>query len=123
MILTVNPVAGQSNPLARRSSTLTAYSEDLFSLPKAVFVKPPKDDKLLRDLLSNPKAHSISSILSTKTSPPIAAFKRVEGRADIGFFNQGIVTGAVMFLSTVALVGGCGCYYGLRYLRPLLFSG
>lgn len=115
-------MAGLSNPLARRSSTVSAYSEDLFSLPKAVFVKPSSDDKLLRDLLSNPKAQSISPLSSKEVLPPIAAFKRVEGRADIGFFNQGIVTGAVMFLSTMALVGGCGCYYGLRYLRPLVFS-
>jgi hypothetical protein len=116
-------MAGQSNPLVRRSSTLSAYSEDLFSLSKAIFVGPSSDNKLLRDLLSNPKAHSISPLSSKEVSPPIAAFKRVEGRADIGFFNQGIVTGAVMFLSTVALVGGCGCYYALKYLRPLVFSG
>lgn len=113
-------MAHRTNPLTRRSSTFTIYSEDLLSLPKSVFITPSEHTTLLQDLLSNPKAQHLSSLLSEKISAPISVFKRVEGRADIGFFDQGIVTGALMFLSTMVVVGGCGCYYGLRYLRPLI---
>lgn len=60
------------------------------------------------------------SSLDRESSAGMPVYKRAEKRVDIGFFDQGIVTGGVMLLSTVFTVAGFGCYYGFGIVRNYL---
>lgn len=45
---------------------------------------------------------------------------RPQKGGDIGFFNQGIVTGGILVLSTALSCTGLLCYYLVRFARASL---
>jgi hypothetical protein len=91
------------------SNPFKPYDELLFSLNKAHFITPPNDYTLLDKALTLGKAELLEPL--TKLASTITPFKRADSRPDIGFFEQGIVTGGLMFLSTIFTVTGVACYY------------
>jgi hypothetical protein len=95
--------------LTAHSNPFKPYDELLFSLTKASFVHPPSDYNMLEKALSLGKPELLEPL--TRVPSKMSPFKRVDARPDIGFFEQGIVTGGVMLLSTIVTVTGVCCYY------------
>ncbi|KAK0383841.1 hypothetical protein NLU13_9752 [Sarocladium strictum] len=116
--LLFHPMAPRT--LTAHSNPFRPYDELLFSLTKAHFVNPPSDYNMLERALSLGKPELLEPL--TRAASRLAPFKRAEGRPDIGFFEQGIITGGVMLLSTVFTVTGVCCYYWMgvpMFLRRL----
>ena len=98
---------------------LGPYSEALFTLPKIHFTLPSAKDMIVEKALSQGGAEILMS-LNQDISSGLPDFKREADRADIGFFNQGVVTGGVIFLSTVVMLASLGYYHGFGMARQYL---
>jgi hypothetical protein len=110
-------MAGPHNPIIRQGSVLTTYTQDLFTTPKGIFCQPPKTGAVPDLATVSINAWAWGDL----TPPSIRLLKRATKRPDIGFFEQGIITGGLMLLSSVAM-GGFGCYYGVKMVKPFLVS-
>lgn len=55
--------------------------------------------------------------LQTKATAALVPFQRPAKAAYIGFFEQGIITGGLLLLSSVATGTGLLCYYGYKHVR------
>ncbi|CRK29019.1 hypothetical protein BN1723_006863 [Verticillium longisporum] len=99
--------------------TLTPYSERHFTLAKGQFIEPTKDGQRLAQLFfeASPKG---CRILHEEASAPLKDMNRVKKGGDIGFFNQGIVTGGIIVLSTAISCTGLLCYYLVKVARSTL---
>ncbi|EGY19352.1 uncharacterized protein VDAG_09812 [Verticillium dahliae VdLs.17] len=99
--------------------TLTPYSERHFTLAKGQFIEPTKDGQRLAQLFfeASPKG---CQILHEEASAALKDMNRVKKGGDIGFFNQGIVTGGIIVLSTAISCTGLLCYYLVKVARSTL---
>ncbi|EEY16508.1 conserved hypothetical protein [Verticillium alfalfae VaMs.102] len=99
--------------------TLTPYSERHFTLAKGQFIEPTKDGQRLAQLFfeASPKG---CQTLHEEASAALKDMHRVKKGGDIGFFNQGIVTGGIIVLSTAISCTGLLCYYLVKVARSTL---
>ncbi|KAL9943282.1 hypothetical protein ACHAP0_005409 [Verticillium nonalfalfae] len=99
--------------------TLTPYSERHFTLAKGQFIEPTKDGQRLAQLFfeASPKG---CQTLHEEASAALKDMHRVKKGGDIGFFNQGIVTGGIIVLSTAISCAGLLCYYLVKVARSTL---
>ncbi|CAK7207216.1 hypothetical protein SEUCBS139899_010025 [Sporothrix eucalyptigena] len=93
------------------------YSTDLFSVPKPQFVTQTKST-LLDNILAGGTRHLKE--LEKKATVALTPQKRPLKAVQLGFFEQGIVTGGVLLLSSVVTCTGVLCYYAVKHARVYL---
>lgn len=88
-------------------------------MAKGQFIEPTKDGQRLAQLFfeASPKG---CQILHEEASAALKDMNRVKKGGDIGFFNQGIVTGGIIVLSTAISCTGLLCYYLVKVARSTL---
>ncbi len=98
------------------------YGEADFSRHKSQFVTPLGQESLLSRVLQQTSPDHLA-ILAQGMTAKLPAIKRTkQGITHIGFFNQGVVTGGVLLLSTVFGVAGVCSYYGFGLIRSRGFG-
>ncbi len=112
------PLNGSINP-----ETCSPYTEADFTRPKAQFTAPSPAQAALARVLQNASADQLSRLAQDSTTklPPVA--RRDQGITHIGFFNQGVVTGGILLLSTVFAAAGTCVYYGFGLIKGHVFFG
>lgn len=114
---TVGPVSPQGKPLDPES--FTPYDADLFTLPKPQYISPLKRPRDLNSILPASTARDLQQ-LDNEATERLPEPKRLKKGGDVGFFNQGVITGGVIFLATVVTCTGALCYYAVKFTRPRL---
>lgn len=99
------------------------YDEADFSRPKAQFVTPSGQESLLSRVLQQTSPDHLAMLTQGMTAKLPAVKRTKQGITHIGFFNQGVVTGGILLLSTVLGVAGVCSYYGFGLIRGRGFSG
>ncbi len=99
------------------------YSEADFSQPKAQFITPSSRESLLSQVLQQASPDSLAALTHEATSKLPEVNRKKQGVTHIGFFNQGVFTGAVLLLSTVLSVAGACSYYGFGLVKGFVFGG
>jgi hypothetical protein len=102
--------------------TYLPYNETLFSKPKAQFVAASAHDSLLAQILRQASPQQLSILAQEALVSLPAVKRRHQGITHFGFFNQGVVTGGVLLLSTVLGVTGVCSYYGFGLVRSRVFG-
>ncbi|KAK4149413.1 hypothetical protein C8A00DRAFT_46978 [Chaetomidium leptoderma] len=103
--------------------TYLPYNEVVFSRPKAQFVAVSAQDALLAQVVHQASPQQLRAF-AQEAMGKLPVVKRVKrGVADMNFFNQGIVTGGILLLSTVVGVTGICSYYGIGLIRSRVFNG
>jgi hypothetical protein len=92
------------------------YSTALFSLPRPQFITQPKATPLVDRVLLGGTARQLKE-LQTKATAALVPFQRPAKAAYVGFFEQGIITGGFLLLSSVATGTGLLCYYVYKHVR------
>jgi hypothetical protein len=97
------------------------YTEADFTRPKAQFSASSPAESALARVLQGGSRDQLAPLAreATATLPPVA--RGTQGITHIGFFNQGVVTGGVLLLSTVFTAAGACLYYGLGLLKGHVF--
>jgi hypothetical protein len=102
--------------------TYLPYNETLFSKPKALFVAPSVQDSLLAQILRQASPQHLTKLAQEALVNLPAVKRRSQGITHFGFFNQGVLTGGVLLLSTVLGVTGVCSYYGFGLVRSRVFG-
>ncbi|KAF4466327.1 aldehyde dehydrogenase family 3 member b1 [Fusarium albosuccineum] len=112
--LMYSPIAPEGHPPQPNHYGL--YHETLFSRSKPKYLTNSNLDNKLATFSNATLSHQLSAIdqEATKKLPEIARLKKAGG---IGFFNQGIVTGLVLILTTFVSGTGLMGYYAVKYWR------
>lgn len=97
------------------------YSEADFTRPKAQFVTPSRQESLLARALQNASPDQLAALAQETIAKLPAVHRAHQGITHIGFFNQGVVTGGILLLSTVLGVTGVCSYYGFGLIRSRVF--
>ncbi|KAM0324344.1 hypothetical protein ACHAQA_008125 [Verticillium albo-atrum] len=100
-------------------NSLTPYDDRHFTLPKAQIIEPTKINKRLNALVFEPTPRDLRT-LNDEATVELKDMARVKKGGDIGFFNQGIVTGGILVLSTALSCTGLACYYLFKAVRSTL---
>ncbi|KAK4119839.1 ALDH-like protein [Parathielavia appendiculata] len=103
--------------------TYLPYNEALFSKPRAQFVAASAPDSLLATILRQSSPQQLGLLAREALAKLPAVKRRHQGITHIGFFNQGVVTGGVLLLSTVLGVTGVCSYYGYGLVRSRFLGG
>lgn len=119
----VHLLVGPAAPTAHRPDFHYRYSTDMFSVARPQFVeKPPANFQKAEDLLSGSSKKVTMSTLREAAVKPLPPTKQSENKA-IGFFEQGLFTGAGIILSVVIPVLGYSTYFlgrkGVEYTLKL----
>ncbi|ROV87691.1 hypothetical protein VMCG_10574 [Cytospora schulzeri] len=119
----VHLLVGPAAPTTHQPDFLYRYSRDMFSAARPQFVeKPPAGFQKAEELLSGSSKKVTTSTLRESAVKPLPPTKQSDNKA-IGFFEQGIVTGASIFLSIVLPVVGYSTYLlgrkGVEYAMKL----
>ncbi|CAK7219730.1 hypothetical protein SBRCBS47491_003949 [Sporothrix bragantina] len=95
------------------------YSTQLFSQSKPQFTSQTKTatSAVLDDILSGVNASRQLSELHKKATVSLVPLARPLKGTQLGFFEQGIVTGGVLLLSSVVTCTGFMCYYAVKHAR------
>ncbi|RSL82375.1 hypothetical protein CEP51_005196 [Fusarium floridanum] len=111
--LMYSPIAPEGYPPQQNNYSI--YQQDLFSRPKPKYLTSSSFSKKLAKFMSA-SSHELVALDREATTklPEIARLKRAGG---IGFFNQGIVTGLVLALTTLLSGTGLLSYYAVKYWR------
>ncbi|KAM0435865.1 hypothetical protein ACHAPT_002756 [Fusarium lateritium] len=112
--LMYSPIAPEGHPPQLGNDGI--YQQSLFSQPRPKYFTSSPASKKLELLMSVPSPHQLAALdqEAMKKLPEIVRLKRAGG---IGFFNQGIVTGLVLALTTFLSGTGLLGYYAVRYWR------
>lgn len=112
-------MAPKDQPL--NPATLARYEDRHFTLPKAQFISGSTHphSRIIEKALSTPST-DILTTLDAEATAKLKDMVRPKKGGDIGFFNQGIVTGGVLVLSTVLSGTGFLCYYLFRAAQASL---
>ncbi|KAK3904165.1 hypothetical protein C8A05DRAFT_13923 [Staphylotrichum tortipilum] len=120
LFMPMAPLNGSINP-----TTYAPYGEADFTRPKAQFTTLSPAEASLARVLQNASPDQLARLATESTAklPPVA--RGTQGITHIGFFNQGIVTGGILLLSTVFATAGTCVYYGWGMLKGhvLFFRG
>ncbi|KAH6692567.1 Aldehyde/histidinol dehydrogenase [Plectosphaerella plurivora] len=117
--LLYGPVAPKDQPL--NPASLGRYEDRHFTLPKAQFIDDlaNKHSRIIEEALFQTSAKALAA-LDAEATATLKETVRPKKGGDIGFFNQGIVTGGVIVLSTVLSGTGFLCYYLFRVAQASL---
>ncbi|KAJ0116118.1 ldehyde dehydrogenase [Diaporthe amygdali] len=106
-------LVGPAAPTAHAPDFQHRYSRDMFSVARPQFVqKPPAALRKADELLSGGpnKGGVTASALREAATQPLAPVKQSSNKA-IGFFEQGILTGAALYLSIILPAVGYSTYF------------
>ncbi|KJR86270.1 aldehyde dehydrogenase PutA [Sporothrix schenckii 1099-18] len=95
----VGPVAPSGHSLS--PPWTGRYTTAHFSLPKPQFIAVPKTRPLVDSILLGGTARQLQE-LQAKTAAALVPFERPAKAAYVGFFEQGIIVGGLLLLSSVA---------------------
>ncbi|ERS97071.1 hypothetical protein HMPREF1624_06400 [Sporothrix schenckii ATCC 58251] len=112
--LLVGPVAPSGHSLS--PPWTGRYTTAHFSLPKPQFIAVPKTRPLVDSILLGGTARQLQE-LQAKTAAALVPFERPAKAAYVGFFEQGIIVGGLLLLSSVATGTGLLLYFGYRQVR------
>ncbi|EJT82348.1 hypothetical protein GGTG_02321 [Gaeumannomyces tritici R3-111a-1] len=109
----VGPAHPQGYPL---DPAMTTMSPDLFTVPTPVYVEPVSSaqdslEKAVRDATPASMA-----TLARELAKPLKALKRPLKQVHVGFFEQGIMTGALLVLGTFCTAAGLLGLHGYRFV-------
>lgn len=112
-------MAPKDQPL--NPASLSRYEDRHFTLPKAQFIDDSanKHSRIIEEALFQTSAKALAA-LDAEATATLKETVRPKKGGDIGFFNQGIVTGGVVVLSTVLSGTGFLCYYLFRVAQASL---
>lgn len=112
--MTDGPIAPDGRPPNPATSGL--YDTDLFTAPRPKYIAGSKISEQLSELLANPSPQHIEALVAEATGE-LSDTKRPKRLVKLGFFEQGIVTGLALALTTVIGCTGVAGYYLTAYLR------
>lgn len=106
-------LVGPAAPTTHTPDFHHRYSRDMFSVARPQFVRDPpgvlqKADELLSG--GPNKGGVTASALREAATRPLAPVKQSSNKA-VGFFEQGILTGAALYLSIILPVVGYSTYF------------
>ncbi|KAI9930236.1 hypothetical protein ASPWEDRAFT_35534 [Aspergillus wentii DTO 134E9] len=104
---------GPTSPTNTTPNLETRYSTSLLQVPRPQIVKETSNAALVRAILETSNSKN-GRALWNETIAPLPPTRQKAGWK-IGFFEQGIITGGVIFLTTVSMLG----YYAFTYARRL----
>ncbi|EEU42946.1 uncharacterized protein NECHADRAFT_95375 [Fusarium vanettenii 77-13-4] len=112
--LMYSPIAPEGHP--PQPNTYRIYQQHLFSNPTPKYITNSSTSEKLAKFMSGSSPHELVALDREATTklPEIVRLKRAGG---IGFFNQGIVTGLVLALTTLLSGTGVLGYYAVKYWR------
>ncbi|RSL71453.1 hypothetical protein CEP54_001316 [Fusarium duplospermum] len=111
--LMYSPIAPEGHP--PQPNNYSIYQQDHFSQPKPKYLTHSSFSKKLAKFRSASSRELVALDREATTKlPEIVRLKRAGG---IGFFNQGIVTGLVLALTTLLSGTGLLGYYAVKYWR------
>jgi len=106
---------------AVNAESYAPYSEADFTRPKAQYVTPSKQESLLARALQQASPGQLAALAQETVAKLPVVHRAKQGITHIGFFNQGVLTGGVLLLSTVLGVTGVCSYYGFGLIRSRVF--
>ncbi|TLD09255.1 uncharacterized protein PgNI_07367 [Pyricularia grisea] len=114
--LLVGPAAPRGHPINPESA---APSPDMFTVPRPVYVgKRGRDvggDKVLSKVVGGGDASAaVMAEMARDLGKEMPAFARPLNQVGINFFEQGILTGAILFFGTILTGMGFAGYHGYR---------
>ncbi|KAJ4319255.1 hypothetical protein N0V84_006446 [Fusarium piperis] len=112
--LMYSPIATEGHP--PQPNNYRIYQEDLFSQPRPKYLTTSSSSKKLAKYMSASAPHELAALDREAMAklPEVVRLKRAGG---IGFFNQGILTGLVLALTTLLSGTGLLGYYAVKYWR------
>lgn len=108
------PIAPDANP--PNPATYGLYDTELFTVPRPKYVAGSKTSERLGALLGNPSPQHIEALVA-EAAGELSDTKRPKRLVKLGFFEQGIVTGLALVLTTALGCTGVAGYYLASYLR------
>jgi hypothetical protein len=116
-------LVGPAAPTTHEPDFLYRYSRDMFSVARPQFVeRPPAAFQKAEELLSGSSKKITASTLREAAVKPLTAIKQSDNKA-VGFFEQGLFTGAGILLSIVLPIVGYSTYLlgrkGVEYAMKL----
>lgn len=120
----VHLLVGPAAPTSQTPEFLYRYNRDMFSVPRPQFVeKPPAVFRKVEELLSGSSKSTVTtSTLREAAIKPLPPTKQSNNTA-VGFFEQGLLTGAGIILSIVLPAVGYSTYFlgrkGVEYTMKL----
>ncbi|KUI56751.1 Aldehyde dehydrogenase, dimeric NADP-preferring [Cytospora mali] len=119
----VHLLVGPAAPTAHEPDFHYRYSRDMFSVPRPQFVeKPPDVLRKVEELLSGTSKEVTASTLREAAAKPLPPTKQSDNKA-VGFFEQGLFTGAGIVASIIIPAVGYSTYFlgrkGVEYVMRL----
>lgn len=114
LIILDGPIAPDGKPLALDPYGL--YNPELFTVPRPKYVTGSGHSKRLDQLLDNPSTQKLAT-LDAEATVELPDIQRPNKVVTVGFFEQGILTGLILALTTVVAGTGVAGYYLVGYLR------
>ncbi|KAM5345124.1 hypothetical protein ACJ41O_010986 [Fusarium nematophilum] len=112
--LMYSPVAPLGHPPQPNSYGI--YQKSLFAMPAPKYITTSRVDDKLSSLIGQPSPQQLR-LLEQEATKKLQEVVRLKKAGGIGFFQQGIVTGLVLMLTTLASGAGIVGYYGFKYWR------
>ncbi|KAL1861355.1 hypothetical protein VTK73DRAFT_7130 [Phialemonium thermophilum] len=94
------------------------YNRSLFTLPKPQYTESSARSQTLHGALTGRSPSQVAR-LEAEAVARLPDVKRLKDKPDIGFFDQGIITGGVLVLSALVSCGGLLAYYTRTRLQVL----
>lgn len=107
-------LVGPAAPLGYPVSASSRYSIEQFTEARATYTQRTAESSVLAKLIVSGDTKLIEQITTSATSALPAGKDRPLKAAPFGFFEQGILTGLGMALSSIILGGGGLAYYGYQ---------
>jgi len=87
-----------------------------FTIPHPEYITPSADSSTITSLLtaSKPKAELIKKLRNESIADPPTLWRPPKG-ASVGFFEQGIIIGGSLFLTTIIACVSTMGYFGVRF--------
>ncbi len=108
----VNPITPAGNQLEPECTT--PYDVAKFTLPSPRYISPRKEAQLLDGILKASPQHL--QRLEADLAARLPEVRRLKKAANIGFFNQGIMTGMALVLATAVTCTAILGYYGTKFV-------
>jgi hypothetical protein len=84
----------------------------MFELPRPQFIQPPPLSEALEGVLDRTSSPAKNQELRKLTLQPLAPTNQRDGKA-VGFFDQGLKTGATLLMTPIVTGGAVLAYYGV----------
>jgi len=90
----------------------------LFTVPKPQYITKPALISRIEALLTGAASQQLHK-LDAEATMALPEMKRAERANGIGFFQQGVVTGGIVFLTAIVSATGGLCYCLVKYAWPV----